>query len=379
MKGRRISAPALRGARTKRIAQGVCAAACAAIVALAVLTPPAAAVVFPNLYRLTVTPTPATGTSQAAAIELAMRGLLMRLTGTRDPDADPSLSQLLGDASSYVSYFGMVDSERAQVEFYPTQVDDALESLGYPVWGAERPLTLLWIAIDAGDGERVLLSDSGIGDTAGGVGLRPETVELAEAVRTEIETVADQRGLPIRFPLFDLEDMTSMTSADIWGGFVEQVQRASARYGADAILIGRIRFNPFGNTVHWTLVRQNERSSFAGTEPGEGLHWVADRYVEAYGFVGGARTIRLVVRDVSGLNDYLRVLSYLEGLSALESVDVDGYDDEGGLLTLRASARSDVAVLEQTLGLGRLLQLETTAAARPDNTLVLKWVGGTRR
>jgi len=366
----------------RRAARGAVAAAAVAILA-ALAAAPAQAAVFPDLYSLTVTPEPGSPDMRAAAIDLAMRRLLTRVTGVRDPGADPQLAGLIADASSYVSFDGMVDRGRFRVEFYSTQIERALESLGKPVWGQERPLTLLWIAIDAGGGERVLLSDAGIGadtiaDPAGLVGVSAETVELAQAVRSEIEAVAEERGLPIRFPLLDLEDLMSVTSADIWVPFVEQVEAASARYGADSILIGRISTNPFGDSVRWTLVHGNEESTYAGLDVADGLHWMADRYVQAYGFVGVARTVRLVVRDVSTLDDYGRVLSYLEGLSALQSIDVEGYDDDGRLLSLRASARGDLAVLEQTLGLGRVLRLDGPSSAA-DNTLVLTLVGGARR
>jgi len=413
--------------------------AIAALFAGILAMPSARAVVFPDLYSLTVTPDAGGGDMRSTAVRLAMRRLLTRITGVRDPDAAPDLARLIANASSYVSFDGMVDRGRFRVEFYPNQIDEALQALGRPVWGPERPLTLLWIAIDAGRGERVLLSDGGISadtftDTVGGVGVSPEAVELAAAIREEIAKVADERGLPIRFPLLDLEDLLMVTPADIWGGFVEQIEAASERYGADAILIGRISADPFGRSVRWTLVHRGEVSTFGGTdvvgglhgvgdglgglaeqgsaggEPSEagddanpadgglgagedellpvgeggsavadGLHWVADRYVQAYSFVGGARTVRLVVRDVSTLNDYGRVLSYLEGLSALQTIDVEAYEDEGGLLILRALARGDLAVLEQMVSLGRVLRLDERASSSVDNTLVLTLARGSGR
>lgn len=417
--------------------------AAAALLVGALAVTPARAVVFPDLYSLTVTPEAGAADMRSAAIRLAMRRLLTRITGVRDPDADPELARLIANASSYVSFDGMVDRGRFRVEFYANQIDQALESLGKPVWGPERPLTLLWIAIDAGRGERVLLSDAGISadglaDTVGVVGVSPETAELAAAIRAEIETVADERGLPIRFPLLDLEDMVSVTAADIWGGFVEQVEAASERYGADAVVIGRINSDPFGRSVRWTLLHRGEVSTLGGTDVADGLysledppssvserlgsatvrdgvgsvadgagpvadgtgsggddtgllaeetvsavadglHWVADRFVQAYGFVGGARTVRLVVRDVSTLDDYGRVLSYLEGLSALQTIDVEAYEDDGGLLVLRASARGDLSVIEQMVSLGRVLRLDERASSSVDNTLVLTLAGGSRR
>jgi hypothetical protein len=467
MNGRTISILAVRMERLRRGAGIASVAACAAFLVLTVLGPSAArAVVFPDLYRLTVTPE--AGAGQNAASALAMRALLTRLTGIRDPAADADLARLIADSGTYVSYFGRIDQSRTLVEFYSGRVEQALESLGKPVWGEERPLTLLWIAIDGGAGERVLLSDSGIvvdgvADTAA-VGVSPQTAALAEAIRAKIAEIADERGLPIRYPLLDLEDLLTVPSADIWGGFDLQVEAASQRYGADAILIGRIRaseldddvkaelgidvggelddlaqgllggdlddtlvqdgptqsapvqddprqnapvqdgprqgmplqsvpgpsapmqselgnqapFFELGDGVQWTLVHRGERTSYGDPSIAEGIHWLADRYIQAYGFVGGARPVRLVVRNVSTLDDYGRVVSYLEGLSALQSVDVEAYERDSALLSLRATARADIAVLEQTLGLGRVLSLDEQSSSPADNTLVLTLAGGSR-
>lgn len=367
------TARAARARAARRILEG---AALAWLVALALVgAGTARGAVFPDLYTLTVTPDPEATDTRQAAIDLAMRRLLVRITGVRDPDSDPALRTLIEDASRYVASVALgIDRERARVEFYPAQVERALGALQRPVWGPERPLTLLWIAVDGGDGERALLgADGAHGDFGPAIGLAEE----AAAIRAEIDRVADERGLPLALPLLDLEDLAGVTFADVWGGFVEPVRAASSRYGADAILIGRVRLNPFGHSVQWTLLRGDERRSFAGTDVAEGLHWVADTFARDFSVIGGASTVRLVVRGVTSFADYGRVMSYLESLSALQSVDVEAY--ENGLLSLRASARGDVDVLERVLGLGRVLELDRSGSQRTDNTLVLRIARGPER
>jgi uncharacterized protein len=372
MKGRCVSKRSLRTAM--RCGIGAAAAMGAAMALLAAGA--ARAAIFPDLYTLTVELDPEARDSRAAAVDTAMRKLLVRITGRREPDADPALQGLIGNASRFVASVGVgFDRERAEVEFYPTQVDRELASLNQPVWGPERPLTLLWVAIDGGDGDRVLLSADGVGGA--GLPVAPGMAELARAIREQIETVADERGLPLALPLLDLEDLDAVSSGDVWGGFVEPVLVASARYGADAVLIGRLRLNPFGNSMQWTLVRGADRRSFSGAEPAEGLHWLADTYAADFSVLGGARIVRLIVRDVTSYADYGRVMSYLEGLSTLQSVDVEGY--EGGMLSLRASARGEVGVLQRMLGLGRVLELDRESIAGPDNTLVLRVARGAQR
>lgn len=321
----------------------------------AVAPQPAAAVEFDNLYTLTVDVDDDWQDVRARAVERAMRGLLTRVTGDRDAGSDPELEALVENASRYVSSYALLERGRAQVEFYAREVDERLAALERPVWGPERPLTLIWLAIDGGRGERALLAAEGFDD-----GLSPEMQSMTAEVREALETVAEERGLPIAFPLLDLEDRSRITFADVWGGFDDSVLAASARYGADAVLVGRFRVTAFGNSLQWALLRDGERRSFASGDAAAGLHWVADTYAQDFSVIGGARTIRLVVRGVADLADYGRVMSYLEDLSALEAIDVESL--EGGRLSLRAAARGGAGVLERVFTIGRVLQVEEPAS-----------------
>ena len=56
-----------------------------------------------------------------------------------------------------MSSYGDDRQGRALVGFSRGQVERALTELGKPVWGPERPLTLLWVAVDDGAGGRALL------------------------------------------------------------------------------------------------------------------------------------------------------------------------------------------------------------------------------
>jgi uncharacterized protein len=322
---------------------------------------------FSNLYTLTVAPEGG-GANRAEAVDLAMRQLLARITGDRDAGSDPQLQDLVANAARYVESYAVPDRESALVSFYSAEIDRELESRSRPVWGPERPLTLLWVAIDAGQGERALLPADGAPP-----GASPDMAALLDGIRDELAAVAEERGLPIALPLLDLEDMDAIGFADVWGGFEQSVAAASARYQADAILIGRVRMTELGNDVQWLLLRNGQRRLFAGLTADEGLHWLAESYARDFSVLGGLRTVRLLVRDVRNFTDYGRVMSYLEGLSALQTIDVESID-EGGLLSLRVAARGDVGVLERMFTLGRVLQLaeQTSGGVDAGNTLVLR-------
>ena len=303
----------------------------------------------PNLYQVTVTPEAPGSEQRAEASRLAMAQLLVRVTGKREAAFDPALAGLLQEPDPYVSSYGRDLQGRPVVGFAASLVEQALTSLNYSFWGPERPLTLLWIAVDNGVGERALLgANEGTADTS------PEMAMLTTALKEEAEAVELERGLPIALPLLDLEDLTAVTFTDVWGNFEEPIERASARYQPDAILVGRVRPGLFGNEVQCMLLRNGVRRAVSGMSLRDCLDAAADIYAADYAVIGGSSTTRITVTDVGSLGDYGRVVSYLETLSVLQSVDIESLD--GGVLTVRVAARGDDQVLERVLTLGGVLR-----------------------
>lgn len=306
------------------------------------------AATFPGLYTVTVDVDPDAPDPDATAMQTAMERLLIRVTGKREAAFDPELAPLIESPRDYVRSFGQPNAGQMQIGFIESDVESELRALSWPVWGEERPMTLLWLAVDLGDGERAILSANG---------REPEwsqsMADYMDDLQTELKRVADERGLPLTLPLMDLQDLTAISFAEIWGAFDPQIMAASDRYRADAVLVGRLDVSPFGTRAQWTLLRGGARRVAVGSSLGDGLNWVADRYADEYSVLGGARTARIDVLGVESLADYGRVLSYLEQLSVLQSVDVEGFD--GNVLNLRVTTRGDQSVLERVLTLGAVL------------------------
>jgi uncharacterized protein len=313
----------------------------------------ARAATFPNLYSVTVNQDPAAADQRAAATQAAFAAVLARVTGNRFAATDPQLKPLLGDASRYTTQYGTDRQGRAIVGFNATRVDQALAALNVRIWGAERPLTVFWAAIDDGQGGRALL---GSGDPPPEA--TPATVDLLNMLRTELVAVADERGLPMRLPQLDSEDLAAVTVDDVASGLDDRVLAASARYRADAVLIGRMHPGLVGNEVEWLVLKDGERRMLESTAVRDGLDAVADQYASELSVVGGATTSRLRVLDVKSPDDYGRVMSYLEKVSSLQSVDVESL--ERGTLTVRVAARGDARVLERVLALGGVLRPDST-------------------
>jgi hypothetical protein len=330
-----------------------------ALAAAPFTAPPSGAATFTELYTVTVAPDPAVPDQREAAMQAAMGRLLVRVTGSRDAPLDPALQPLIAAPDSYLSSYGVDRQGRALVGFSRAQVERVLTELGKPVWGPERPLTVLWVAVDDGAGGRALL---GAGEAAAcDTTTTPRLTQLAEAVREEIVAAADERGLPIAWPLLDLQDFSAVTCTDVWGGFDDEIVTASARYRADAVLIGRVRPATFGSGAEWLFVHGVDRRSLPLAAVRDGVDAAADRYAADLATVGGASLTLLTINNVLTPTDYGRVLSYLERQSVLESVDVESLDN--GTLRLRVAARGDARVLERVLSLGGVLRPAAAASS----------------
>jgi hypothetical protein len=311
------------------------------------------AATFADLYSVVVPqsagPAGAIPRSQDESIRVAMGQLLTRITGRRDAAFEPALEGLRQNARDYVEQVGAVDRDNLLVRFNARSVEAALVAVDQPIWGAERPLTLLWIAIDGGAGERQIL-----GAEAPRFGGESPLAELQARFREQLEEVADERGLVLALPLLDLQDMTSLSFVDIWGGFDDRVRLASARYAPDDILVGRVRLTDYGAVTRWTLLEGYDEIPLGGQSLRDGLDVLADRYAAEFSTLGRASATEVVVLGITSLHDYGRVMMYLESLSLLELVAPA--ELSGETLRLRVAARGGASGLQSVLGLGNVLR-----------------------
>ena len=94
-----------------------------------------------------------------------------------------------------------------------------------------------------------------------------------------------------------------------------------------------------------------------------GLDQLADLYAGEFSSIGNALIARVTVTDVETLEHYGAVMRYMEGLSILDSVDVENFT--GTMLTLRVAARGGPDVLERVLILGDVLTQSSSTADSP--------------
>ena len=161
------------------------------------------------------------------AIRSAFGKMLIKVTGNRSVAAREELRADVANAARFVQQYsyrsrqdaradeqGATDATNGflRVSFDALAVDRLLREHGLPVWAANRPSVLLWMGVER-KGKRRLL-----------------TSERDPGVRSVLEATAAERGLPLIFPLMDLEDRGQLQVSDLWGGFEADIENASRRY-----------------------------------------------------------------------------------------------------------------------------------------------------
>ncbi|MEX6500956.1 DUF2066 domain-containing protein [Pseudomonas zhanjiangensis] len=153
--------------------------------------------------------------AREAALGRALETLVLRLTGQRDALQSPALEAVRKDPQQIVSQYGY-DNGSLLVEFDPVSTERSLRRAGLPLWGANRPALMTW-----------WLNTSSSGSSLVGDG---------QASAEPLRRAAQHRGLPLRLPLADLGEQLLATPQNLAASQPAELQAASERYSADALL-----------------------------------------------------------------------------------------------------------------------------------------------
>lgn len=308
---------------------------------------PAGAVTVTGLYSVEV---PVAGSQPGELKQGYADGLekvFVRVSGSSDILGYDGVRELLADAESLLQSYQVLrgqEGDRLRMSFGAVGVNRALASIDAPVWGANRPLTLAWVAVED-RGSRSLLTASEGGDSS----------RWSEAFR---QAAAD-RGLPLSFPPRSMADDRELLS-DIWGQFTGSVKSASEQFDHD--LMALVRVSRSGNQwrAGWIFdgmgMDEGEQSVTAASEReladkvvGLWADAFASRYAVAAGDVGELPQVEIVVRGVGTLQDYGNIINVLDDLTPVQDVGASRVADDQ--LTLRVAFSGELEQLREYIAL----------------------------
>ncbi len=278
-----------------------------------------------ELYQATAPLADRSEPALAAAFQTALRSVLVRVTGRRNADSDAALSPLYGSARRYVQQYRAAADGQVSVSFDGASIDRWLTQNGQPVWGYERPSTLVWLMTQ---------------------GASPTTAEDMSELKTAIEAAAAARGVPLVWPSAADAQRAGVTPLDV-----------AHRLGAEGVLAGKAAAPtaaaaPAAVAVRWTFQYQDRVSEFAGAL--EGVNRAADTYAGLFAASGAVVPVDIEVSGVEDLKSYAALQAYLDTVTVVSHVSVQSLS--GDVVRFRLAARGGTEALQHTLALGgRLL------------------------
>ncbi|MEZ5541647.1 MAG: DUF2066 domain-containing protein [Pseudomonadota bacterium] len=288
-----------------------------------------------------------------SALQAALREVVVRVSGQRGVlDTEPVQELLKHPEQLVQQYRYFTEAQQTPpvlklwVRFDGDAIREAVQQQGLAYWGGERPDTLIWLAVED-RGRRYVVSADDDSD-----------------VHRALAAAARARGIPVVFPLMDLEDQAAVHFSVIWGGYFDKVVTASARYRPQSVLIGRLNRSPSGGwAARWELNVGGRSGSWTDSNQQldalarQGIADVADRQAEqlavatATSVAGG---VAIQVEGIETLAAYARINNYLTTLTSVRKVEVSEVTPTVVRYSLQLGGSQDS--LMRTIAIGTVLE-----------------------
>ena len=308
------------------------------------------AVEVPTLYTAQVGLDQELPNPREAAYLAALGQVLLCVAGP-ELAADAATRELLfPNPQALVVQFRPGQDDTLWVSFDGDAIERTLREAGETVWGRDRPLTLVWLAVDWGQGEREIIGADDPERTIDAA----RSIDRNRLLRQRILDMAERRGLPVVFPLLDTDDLQMVSFSDIWGGFDDQLLEASQRYDSSSILVGRIRPES-SERNRWTYYFADEAQTLNG-EPELVMNLVADHLAAEFAIRGSEplESIELRIAGVDSVAAYGSVQRLLAELPVVESFLIRTVN--GDEIAYRVQARGGAERLRRALRFNGLVE-----------------------
>lgn len=302
-----------------------------------------------------------------AALAQALQNVILKNSGRQSALTVPSIVSALNNPTALIRQFGYQETDGQQylrATFDHQKIIQLLRDARLPVWGTQRPLTLIWLSFQQ-DGQRIILNDSSTSES-----------------RAYIDELAQARGLPVLLPMMDLDDAMNVNVSDVRGFFVDAIAHASARYNTDYFVTASIELN-VDNQLHYSMVLYPRTSSEALFNPlvqdtgvvadvdsalNQMFLTISEYYVSQYAVAdsGVALSTQLSFIDITERKQLVDIENYLSQLSAVKQVTLTRLQGRSAQFTLQLFGSEE--------DLKRLLSLESRI--KPQSVLMPTPIGG---
>ncbi len=281
-----------------------------------------------NLYDAEVLVTSESDRQLRQGARAGLLQVLVKVSGNLEVESSSLVRSALRNPSDYYYQFSYESSDRSvvvdgeevpaktlKVAFDPSAVARLLREANLPVWGSNRPGVLVWVATTEG-AERLIVRE-----------------DDATALVDSLSDQASQRGVPLLFPILDLEDASRISPAEVWGAFLDRIGDASGRYNPDVILTGRGQEEGPGRWAgRWSYKVSGQWQTVESVAFSEDelvrdvVNLLADELASRYALGSSRGRVSMQIEGVTGLEQYAAISEYLETLTPVTQSSVVGLE-----------------------------------------------------
>lgn len=179
-----------------------------------------------NLYQVRVDVQGQSKSEKDEALKEAMQQVLVKVSGKAATLQNGVIQSQVSSPNQYIKTYSYHKNEDSnsfwlKVDFAKNKIDALLIQQKQSLWGASRPLLLVWLVDESTQNKRI-------------VNLENKTI------KSYLKRAMDERGLPITWPYSDEID-TKKLNFDNRMLSNNAILAASERYNTDVVLSGRIQ------------------------------------------------------------------------------------------------------------------------------------------
>ena len=329
-------------------------------VLLGTLHLPAAAVTVEDLFTVELPVADQTTSLRLESFSEAFKQVIVKVSGSDEALRSPAFERPIESSARYVKQFRYItrsspDDEEIEagrlylrIDFNQQLIESLLRENNFPVWGRERPSSLLVISYDVNENIKLVADDS--------------TPDLVEA----LDQAASIHAVPVLFPLMDLEDIALVKIGDIVSRQYDNIDTMATRYAPDALLVGQIvGRSGEGWQGDWEVrfAEQIFKWKFKAASKQAVIDQVIKHLARIlaleYALEDHRRveqTLLLSVSALEGIDNLIAVQKYLKSLNVVESVRVAMINKD--VITYRLKLRNDAEDLQRLIEFGEVLEQE---------------------
>ncbi len=300
------------------------------------------------------------------AIEQAFIQTLNKISGTADLLQNAAIKAAMPSSQKLVEEFSYLPSGLQatpfflKVKFDPKSMRKLLRQAKEPIWDKNRPLVLVWLLVELPDHPPEIVDNQSNNEY--GLLLKKQAL---------------QRGIPLLLPMMDLNELNEVSITDLRSRSLTVLQKASARYNSDGLLIGSIERQDKKLIGHFRLSVGQEQGDWelsGDTAPLliEALsNKLATTLASRYASVQTeeiSSSFLLVVKGISEQEDFENLLRFMKHISLIRQMEVENVLGDEVSFRLEVQGAQQAFMQEASVGQHLKLQMEK------ENELTYLWM-----